>query len=131
MFISMQTPIKSERSPILRRLNAQVNINRTVKRHLRTCWGFSLHEELELLVEQGGLQPAEALRTATIEPVLLMGLEWHFGTVEPGKTADLLILDSDPTENIHITQRIFAVIAGGRLFGRSIPCWASIAESIN
>jgi imidazolonepropionase-like amidohydrolase len=47
-----------------------------------------------------------------------MGLERHFGTVGPGKTADLLILDSDSTENIHITQLIFAVIARGRLFGR-------------
>jgi imidazolonepropionase-like amidohydrolase len=64
------------------------------------------------------LSTTEALRTAITEPVLLMGLERHFGTVEPGKAADLLILDGDPTKNIHNAQRIFAVIVGGRLFAR-------------
>lgn len=94
--------------------------------------GFSLHNELALLVEQGGLTATEALRTAIIEPVLLLGLQRQFGTVEPGKVADLLILDGDPTEDIHNTERIFAVIVGGRLFAREEldTMLAGVARSI-
>jgi len=79
--------------------------------------GFSLHDELELMVE-GGLSPLEALQTATINPAKFLHREKEFGTIEKGKYADLVLLDANPLENISNTKKINAVIANGRLFQR-------------
>jgi len=75
--------------------------------------GFSLHDELALLVK-AGLTPAEALRTATINPAKYFDLEKSLGTVEKGKMADLLLLDANPLTDINNTRKIDAVIVGGR-----------------
>jgi hypothetical protein len=75
--------------------------------------GFSLHEELELLV-RAGLSPLEALRTATINPAKFLGKEKEIGTIEKGKFADLVLLEASPLENISNTQRINAVVVNGR-----------------
>jgi imidazolonepropionase-like amidohydrolase len=75
--------------------------------------GFSLHDELELLV-QAGLTPKEALQTATINPARFLGLEEHIGTVQKGKMADLVLLDADPLADIRNTTKIHAVIFHGR-----------------
>jgi imidazolonepropionase-like amidohydrolase len=80
--------------------------------------GFTLHRELELLVD-AGLTPAEALGAATSTPALVLGVEDRLGTVEPGKLADLVLLDADPLDDISNTRRIDAVVARGRLFGRA------------
>jgi hypothetical protein len=79
--------------------------------------GFSLHEELELLVE-AGLTPLEALQLATINPARFLGREQETGTIEKGKLADLVLLDADPLANIGNTRRINAVVANGRHFSR-------------
>jgi imidazolonepropionase-like amidohydrolase len=76
--------------------------------------GFSLHEELALLVKSG-LTPLEALRTATYNPASYLGSLDSLGTIEKGKIADLVLLDGDPLRDIHNTARISAVIANGRL----------------
>lgn len=81
--------------------------------------GFSLHEELALLVEKGGLTPREALRGSTIEPARMLGMEKEIGTVEPGKLADLVLLDRDPLQGIRNTQQISVVIADGKVFDRA------------
>jgi imidazolonepropionase-like amidohydrolase len=80
--------------------------------------GFSLHQELELLVS-AGLTPIEALRTATLQPARYFGMEDTIGTVEPGKLADLVLLNANPLEDIRHTQRIQAVVANGRYFDRT------------
>ena len=78
--------------------------------------GFSLHDELALLVETG-LTPTEALRTATINPARLFpGAE--VGTIEAGKRADFVLLDGNPLSDIRNTQRIRAVILRGKLLDR-------------
>lgn len=78
--------------------------------------GFSLHDELALLVETG-LTPTEALRAATINPARLFpGVE--VGTIEAGKRADFVLLDGNPLSDIRNTQRIRAVVLGGRLLDR-------------
>ncbi len=77
--------------------------------------GFSLHEELSLLV-RSGLTPLEALRAATYNPAEYLGALDSLGTVSQGKLADLVLLDADPLVNIGNTRRISAVIANGRLF---------------
>ena len=79
--------------------------------------GFSLHDELGLLV-RSGLSPAEALRTATINPATFLGVTDSLGTVARGKVADLVLLDANPLEDIANTRRIRAVIQGGRLLDR-------------
>lgn len=81
--------------------------------------GFSLHDELELLVTGGGLTPREALAAATVNPARVLRLETSSGAVAPGTAADLLILDADPTIDIKATRAIHAVIAAGRLYDRS------------
>jgi cytosine/adenosine deaminase-related metal-dependent hydrolase len=80
--------------------------------------GFSLHEELELLV-RSGLTPLEALRTATYNPAEFLGALDSLGTVTQGKVADLVLLDADPLADIRNTRRISVVIANGRLFDRA------------
>lgn len=76
--------------------------------------GFSLHEELALLV-RSGLTPLEALRTATYNPAEYLGSLDSLGTIGEGKIADLVLLDADPLQDIHNTTRISAVIANGRV----------------
>jgi len=76
--------------------------------------GASLHDELALLVG-AGLTPAEALRTATLNPARFLGLTDSLGTVEPGKIADLVLLERDPLADIHNTRAIVAVIRAGKV----------------
>ena len=80
--------------------------------------GSSLHEELALLV-QAGLTPMQALRAATKLPAEFLGKQQTQGTIEQGKFADLLLLDADPLEDIHNTQKIRAVILRGKLLDRN------------
>jgi imidazolonepropionase-like amidohydrolase len=80
--------------------------------------GESLHKELAELV-RAGLTPAEALQTATRGAAQFLGREHDSGTVEPGKLADLVLLDASPLENIANTQRIAAVVRGGKYFNRA------------
>jgi len=79
--------------------------------------GFSLHDELGLLV-RAGLTPAEALRTATINPARFLGVTDSLGSVATGKVADLVLLEANPLDDIANTKRIRAVIRGGRLLDR-------------
>jgi hypothetical protein len=79
--------------------------------------GFSLHEELALLV-RSGLTPLEALRAATYNPAEFFGSLDSLGTIGRNKVADLVLLDGNPLSDIRNTRRISAVIANGRLFDR-------------
>lgn len=80
--------------------------------------GFSLHEELELLVTAGGLSPREALRAATIEPARFARLDDRLGAIASGRIADLVLLDADPLADIRNTRRIAAVVQAGRVLTR-------------
>jgi hypothetical protein len=75
--------------------------------------GFSLHDELALLV-RAGLTPSEALQAATRNPAAFLGVSDSLGTVETGKLADLVLLDASPLEDIENTRKIAAVVVGGR-----------------
>lgn len=76
--------------------------------------GMTLHDELYWLVT-GGLTPAEAIRTATINPAIFLNKQKELGTVEIGKLADLVLLDANPLDDINNTRKINAVVANGRL----------------
>ncbi len=80
--------------------------------------GFSLHEELEMLVKEGGFTPMEAIESATLEPARMMGLDKDLGTIAPGKLADLVLLDADPLRDVRNTRQVAAVVAGGKVFNR-------------
>ena len=80
--------------------------------------GSSLHEELALLV-QAGLTPMQALQAATKLPAEFLGKLHTQGTIEPGKTADLVLLDANPLDDIRNTQKIRAVILRGKLLEKS------------
>jgi len=80
--------------------------------------GFSLHEELVFFVK-AGFTPLEALQTATLNPAKFFGRQSDFGAIEKGKIADLVLLDANPLDDIHNTQKINAVVLAGRYLSRS------------
>ncbi len=79
--------------------------------------GFMLHDELEALVECG-LTPADALRAATLVPALFLEKLGDFGAIQPGRRADILLLEADPLQDIRNTRKIRDVIIGGKLLRR-------------
>jgi hypothetical protein len=79
--------------------------------------GFALHDELELLV-RSGYTPLQALQSATFTPALFMAKLDHYGVVEPGHDADLVLLEANPLEDIHNLSRISAVVLAGRYLSR-------------
>ena len=79
--------------------------------------GFSLHDELELLVK-AGFTEMEALQSATRNAAMVLDQTKTPGSVEPGKYADLVILDANPLADIANTSKIRAVIIRGRLLRR-------------
>ncbi|MEQ1499330.1 MAG: amidohydrolase family protein [Novosphingobium sp.] len=80
--------------------------------------GFSLHEELELLVG-AGLTNQEALAAATRLPAQWLGVHGDRGTIEIGKRADLVLLDADPLIAIANSRRIAGVFLSGRFINRA------------
>jgi imidazolonepropionase-like amidohydrolase len=76
--------------------------------------GFCLHDELEWMTK-AGMTPAEALRTATIEPADFLGRRATQGAVKPGQRADLVLLEKDPLQDIRNTRSIVAVVLRGRV----------------
>ena len=79
--------------------------------------GISLHLELQRLVA-AGFTPLEALETATLNPAKFLGRLGDEGTVEPGRVADLVLLEANPLEDIANTRRIAGVVADGRYLSR-------------
>ncbi len=76
--------------------------------------GFALHEELKIFLD-GGLSPLEALQTSVINGPKFFGVLDQYGAVEAGKKADLLLLNSNPLENIEATSDIFMVVKQERI----------------
>jgi imidazolonepropionase-like amidohydrolase len=77
--------------------------------------GESLHQELKLLVK-AGLTPVHALQTATINAARFMGAEDFYGTIETGKSSDMLIIEKNPLTNIGAIDNISMVLSNGRLY---------------
>lgn len=77
--------------------------------------GFSVHDELALLV-QAGLKPIEALTAATLNPARYLGRHDE-GTISRGAVADLVLLDADPLHDIRNTTRINSVFVRGAHIG--------------
>jgi imidazolonepropionase-like amidohydrolase/pimeloyl-ACP methyl ester carboxylesterase len=80
--------------------------------------GSALHDELEALA-RAGLTSEQILTAATRLAAQWLRVQADRGTVEPGKRADLLLLDADPLADVRNTRRIAAVIANGRYLARA------------
>lgn len=78
-------------------------------------WGLAAHWEMWSFVS-GGMSPLEALERATVDPARHLGFAADLGTIEPGKLADLVVLDADPLADIRNTDDIRYVMLGGRLY---------------
>lgn len=85
--------------------------------------GYSLLRSLELYVE-AGLTPMQAIESATRVPAASMGLGKESGTIEPGKRADMIVLNADPLTNISNIRQLRLVIANGRILEPS-KLWAA------
>jgi imidazolonepropionase-like amidohydrolase len=88
--------------------------------------GIDLHNELALFVE-AGFTPLEALQTATVNPAKWLGRAEMFGTIQPGRAADMVILNMNPIEDISHTRKINAVVLRGRYY----PLSALMASALN
>ena len=80
--------------------------------------GYSLHEELALLVK-AGMTPLEAIGAATIKPAAYFKLEKELGLIKAGMFADLVLLDANPLEDIRNTLKIDAVVRDGKFHDRA------------
>jgi imidazolonepropionase-like amidohydrolase len=81
-------------------------------------YGSGLHRELRALVH-AGLTPYEALLTATRNPAQYLGAGSQWGTLEPGKRADFVLVTGNPLDDITNTARIHGVAMGGRWLDRA------------
>lgn len=75
--------------------------------------GFSLHEELQLLVE-AGLTPFEVMRAATHGAAEFLGKADEFGTITIGKQADLVLIDDNPLTDVANASKISGVVLRGK-----------------
>ena len=73
-------------------------------------WGFAL----------GGMSNLQALRTATINPARAHGLDRDLGSIEPGKLADLVVMDKNPLDDIHNTTSISFTMINGQLLDSNL-----------
>src|SRR5437773_10767226 len=100
---------------MLRLLKALYDAGVTIIPGTDALSGYTLHHELELYA-RAGIAPAEVLRMATLTPALVMGVSKDQGIIAPGKFADMILVDGDPTKNIRDLDKITTVIKAGNVY---------------
>src|SRR6185503_5886642 len=68
------------------------------------------------MFQQGGMTPLESIRSATLAGAKYIGLDKDIGSLEPGKLADLVVLDANPLENVRNSTSVHYTIVNGRIF---------------
>jgi imidazolonepropionase-like amidohydrolase len=86
--------------------------------------GHSLHRELELYVE-AGIPPMAVIQLATLGAARVMKMDAEVGSVEPGKRADLILVDGDPLRDFNALRRVTRVVSGGRMYNPG-DLWKSV-----
>ena len=76
--------------------------------------GFAGKREVELLVEDDGFSFEQAVKISTLNGAIFEGLDKDRGTIEPGKRADLILIDGDPTKDAHAIERMPLVFKNGK-----------------
>ena len=92
---------------------------------------YATWRELELLVAYAGFSPAEALHAVTAVNASILGVDAETGSLEVGKSADLLVLNANPLDDLRALEHPALVIAAGHRYGVplpsvsriSTPCW--------
>jgi imidazolonepropionase-like amidohydrolase len=77
--------------------------------------GFALEHELELEV-QAGIPPAQVLQNATLNAARIMSMDNDLGSIAPGKLADMVLVDGDPTTNISDVRKTAVVVKDGIVY---------------
>ena len=77
--------------------------------------GLGAHWELWMFV-QGGMTPLQAIRACTLNGARYLGLDADIGSIEPGKLADLAVIEGNPLEDIRLTEKVRYTIVNGRIY---------------
>jgi cytosine/adenosine deaminase-related metal-dependent hydrolase len=82
------------------------------------------------MLEQGGMTPYEALRSATIHGAHYLGMDGDIGSLAPGKLADLAIIDGNPLEDLRLSEAVSHTILGGRIYDAATmdQQWPDVVE---
>ncbi|KAB8037731.1 amidohydrolase family protein [Silvanigrella paludirubra] len=114
-FLILTNKMNKAKVPFLAGTDANIS---TLEALPNVFYGFSIHDEMELFVK-AGLNPIEALQTATINPAKFLGIDKDYGSIEIGKTADLVLLTENPLIHIENTKKIDSVMINGILFNKN------------
>ena len=91
--------------------------------------GFVLHKELENY-SKAGIPNADVLKIATLQSAKVAGKEKEFGSLEPGKVADIIIIDGDPLRQMSDIRRVQTIIKGQDIYKSSALCEAISIEPL-
>ena len=89
----------------------------------RVVPGLSYHQEMEMLIENAGMTPMQALVSATRNPARVFHKEKDLGTVETGKLADLILVRGDPLADIRNLRNIATVMKDGKVMETGYHAW--------